>query len=82
MGEGIEYNGFSSLASICFQSYKSFSEGKSIEIPLHACLTLIIGRNNSGKSSIIDVIDEALIPDEKGQRVSGMHDIIQKWNNK
>ena len=72
MEEEIEYSGFSSLASIGFKSYKSFSESNSIEIPLHAYLTLIIGRNNSGKSSIIDVIDEALKPAEKGQRVSGM----------
>lgn len=43
-----------------------------IEIPLHSNLTLIIGRNNSGKSSLIDVIGAAISPEKRQSGISGL----------
>ena len=55
-----EYNGLDSLASVSFQSYKSFSNNEQVEIPMLSKATLIIGRNNCGKSSLIDVISTSV----------------------
>lgn len=72
MSEIVEYKGFSALLSIGFQAYKSFSGNDFIEIPLHSNLTLIIGRNNSGKSSLIDVIGAAINPEKRRSGISGL----------
>jgi predicted ATP-dependent endonuclease of OLD family len=72
MSEIVEYKGFSALSSIGFQAYKSFSGNDFIEIPLHSNLTLIIGRNNSGKSSLIDVIGAAINPEKRQSGISGL----------
>ena len=45
------------LQSIEFDRYKSFSEGGPFRIKAESNLTLIIGRNNCGKSSLIDIIE-------------------------
>ncbi len=54
-----------SLASIRFRSYKSFSANGPFEIATDQNVTLIIGRNNCGKSSLIDVIWEVIRYTEK-----------------
>jgi energy-coupling factor transporter ATP-binding protein EcfA2 len=72
MSEIVEYKGFSALSSIGFQAYKSFSGNDFIEITLHSNLTLIIGRNNSGKSSLIDVIGAAINPEKRQSGISGL----------
>lgn len=48
------------LANIQFESYKSFSEKGPFNLSMDQNITLIIGRNNCGKSSLIDVIENII----------------------
>jgi predicted ATP-dependent endonuclease of OLD family len=49
------------LKAISFSKYKCFDAKTSIfNIDLNSNISLIIGRNNSGKSSVIDVIEKAV----------------------
>ena len=63
----VTYRGIDNLKSIKFLSYKSFSssDNQHFEIRTDKYLTLIIGRNNCGKSSLIDIIEEAIGSDNK-----------------
>ncbi|SEL98411.1 AAA domain-containing protein [Butyrivibrio sp. ob235] len=45
------------LSALEFDSYKSFSRNETHQLELGTNITLIIGKNNSGKSSVIDVIE-------------------------
>lgn len=53
------------LAKIQFESYKSFSEKGPFNLSMDQNITLIIGRNNCGKSSLIDVIENTIEYDTK-----------------
>ena len=48
------------LKRIEFNNYKSFKSDNLFDVNFDKNITLIIGRNNSGKSSVIDVIEQAL----------------------
>ncbi len=56
---------------IQFSGYKVFSEKNLIELDKITNVNIIIGKNNSGKSSLLDVIemayDEAFFEKEKRQ---------------
>ena len=54
-------NGLGLLKKIRFNKYKSFNSEKFNDVYFDNNISLIIGRNNSGKSSIIDVIEEAFV---------------------
>ena len=43
--------------SIRFEGYKGFAEGKPEEIELTPYVSVLIGKNNSGKSSCLDVLE-------------------------
>ncbi len=45
------------ITKIAFKNYKSFPDDHQAEMDLSVPICLIIGRNNSGKSSVIDVIE-------------------------
>ena len=47
------------ITKIRFRNYKSFSEEKYEEISFDSSINLVIGCNNSGKSSLIDIIEMA-----------------------
>ncbi len=57
------------IKQIAFKNYKSFSGEQYSEINLSAPITLIIGRNNSGKSSVIDVIEYMYKLDENSNQI-------------
>lgn len=59
-GKGLDY-----LKKIKFKDYKSFSSGDLHDIYFDKNIALVIGRNNSGKSSIVDVIEQSLSDSEK-----------------
>ena len=63
------------LQSIEFDSYKSFSEGGPFKIKADSSLTLIIGRNNCGKSSLIDIIEGFIRYNNDNKLPSGMQGI-------
>lgn len=49
--------------AISFSKYKCFdATNGSFSIDMNSNISLIIGRNNSGKSSVIDVIEKAVNP--------------------
>ncbi len=49
------------VKSVAFDKYKSFPKGDTLyEIPLEPYVTVLIGKNNCGKSSCIDVLEGAL----------------------
>lgn len=51
------------LNAVAFSDYKSIkSHTGLISIDMNSNISLVIGRNNSGKSSFIDVIEKALCP--------------------
>lgn len=66
------------IDAIRFRKYKSFGEEYST-IPLKR-MTVLIGRNNSGKSSCIDVI-EALSDNEMLQRIQVEAQAYVTYNN-
>lgn len=66
MMEEITYKGIENLKAIKFLSYKSFlSDDKPFEIRTDKYMTLIIGRNNCGKSSLVDIIERVIGPDNE-----------------
>lgn len=65
------------LKAICFSKYKCFDAKTSIfNIDLNSNISLIIGRNNSGKSSVIDVIEKAVNP-QTPYDVVGLNYIVE-----
>lgn len=48
------------IQSIRFSGYKSFSDNNKIELDFKPYVTTIIGKNNCGKSSAIDVIEPVI----------------------
>ena len=49
--------------AISYSNYKCFdATNGSFSIDMNSNISLIIGRNNSGKSSVIDVIEKAVNP--------------------
>ena len=49
--------------AISFSNYKCFdATNGSFSIDMNSNISLIIGRNNRGKSSVIDVIEKAVNP--------------------
>lgn len=62
----VTYKGIENLKAIRFHSYKCFSaDDQPFEIRTDKYMTLIIGRNNCGKSSLVDIIEGAIGPDNK-----------------
>ena len=49
-----------SINTIRFSGYKSFSDESLHEIDFNSYVTTIIGKNNCGKSSVIDAIEYVL----------------------
>ena len=49
---------FDEPEKLFFSEYKSFQSDRRFEINLNKNVTLIIGRNNTGKSSLIDVLEK------------------------
>ena len=70
MGNGM----IEQLSSIRFDSYKSFSEKGPFILSLDKNVTLIIGRNNCGKSSLLDVV-ETVFSAKKNKIPEGMNAI-------
>lgn len=65
------------LKAISFSKYKCFDSKTSIfNIDLNSNISLIIGRNNSGKSSVIDVIEKAVNP-QTPYDVVGLNYIVE-----
>lgn len=65
------------LKVISFSKYKCFDAKTSIfNIDLNSNISLIIGRNNSGKSSVIDVIEKAVNP-QTPYDVVGLNYIVE-----
>ena len=65
MGD-VTYIGIENLKAVKFRSYKSFSsEDQPFEIRTDKYMTLIIGRNNCGKSSLVDIIEGVIGPDNE-----------------
>lgn len=65
------------LKAISFSQYKCFDAKTSIfNIDLNSNISLIIGRNNSGKSSVIDVIEKAVNP-QTPYDVVGLNYIVE-----
>ncbi len=58
--------GLSAVKELRFKAYKSYKGKKQFSIGFQQNVALIIGRNNSGKSSLIDVIEEMI----KGARIT------------
>ena len=51
------FTGKDKLVGLQFGAYKSFKKGENQHtVDLDSNITLVIGRNNSGKSSLVDVI--------------------------
>ncbi len=61
--------------AVGFTKYKCF-ESVNAKIDLNSNLSLIIGRNNSGKSSLIDVIEEAYDP-SKHHSVNDLYYVVK-----
>lgn len=68
-----------SLVSIRFGSYKSFSAGEPFQIKTNKNITLIIGRNNCGKSSLIDVIEATIKFTENRQVPKAITDLCPSF---
>ena len=49
--------------AIKFSGYKSFLAGENVELPSLEYITLFIGKNNCGKSSVLDVIGASCDPE-------------------
>lgn len=65
------------LKAISFSKYKCFDAKTSIfNIDLNSNISLIIGRNNCGKSSVIDVIEKAVNP-QTPYDVVGLNYIVE-----
>lgn len=60
------------LAEIGFTKYKSFKEETPTYIPMDNNVTVIIGRNNSGKSSLIDVLEASEDPFNVNKDIEGI----------
>ncbi len=73
--EQLTVAGIESIASIRFGSYKSFSTKGPFRIEMNKNITLIIGRNNCGKSSLIDVIEAIIRSAYKQDLPSNMNSI-------
>lgn len=67
------------LQSIRFNEYKSFSERGPFTIQVNKNVILIIGRNNCGKSSIIDVIEAFLLSKRREELSSGLKGICASF---
>ncbi len=63
------------LSSVCFDSYKSFSSGGPFYLKLDKNIILIIGRKNCGKSSLVDVVEELFLFENKRKIPEGMNHI-------
>ena len=53
--------------AIRFAGYKSFPSDKNVDIPRLGYINLFIGKNNCGKSSVLDVIGSICQPDYRSQ---------------
>lgn len=63
--------------AISFSKYKCFDvRNSSFSIDMNSNISLIIGRNNSGKSSVIDVIEKAVNP-KSSYNVTDIKYIVQ-----
>lgn len=62
------------VSKIRFKGYKSFTE-KYAAINEFANITVFIGRNNSGKSSCIDIIENLVSPEKLGKRQKEQRDL-------
>ena len=63
--------------AISFSKYKCFDvKNSSFSIDMNSNISLIIGRNNSGKSSVIDVIEKAVNP-KSSYNVTDIKYIVQ-----
>lgn len=67
------------LQSIRFDGYKSFSENGPFTIQVNKNLVLIIGRNNCGKSSIIDVIEAFMLLRRRVELSSGVQGLCASF---
>lgn len=63
---------FDLLTAIQFKRYKSFETQRLFRLPLHDNILLIIGKNNSGKSSAADVIESALRRKVSNDQIQGI----------
>lgn len=50
------------INSIIFSGYKSFSKDTLTEIKMSPCVTVLIGKNNSGKSTCFDILESVFSP--------------------
>lgn len=67
------------ISSIRFDSYKSFLKAKSYTVSLDKNIILFIGRNNCGKSSIVDVIESVFTSANKKEMPFGLETVCPSF---
>lgn len=67
------------LRSIYIDGYKCFSKGSYVGIEEIKPLNVLIGRNNAGKSSLLDLLNFAVDAEEFVKNKSGFQQIIIGW---
>ena len=67
------------LSSIRFDSYKSFDKDGPFRMNVEKNITLIIGRNNSGKSSLIDIIEGVVNSATSNELPKGMENVCPSF---
>ena len=75
-------NDFNLLTSIGFKKYKSFDSDSVFRIFLKNNINVIIGRNNTGKSSVIDILESLSRKPDNGTGVKNLYfSLILSENN-